>query len=188
MTSWGLSGDPGRDLAVVELCALLHDVADHKYPEGLAEREARLGTFLAAEAGLSAEEAAAVRAAIDGLGFKEELAGPSRRPVSDLTAVVMDADRLDALGAIGIARCFTFGGARGRTLHDPAVPPRGPGLTREEYCRGSDKQTTLNHFPEKLLKLKGLMRSGAGRRAAERRHAFMEEFLAQFHAEWAGER
>ena len=184
----GLSGDPGRDLAVVELCALLHDVADHKYPEGLAEREARLGAFLAGEAGLSAEEAAAVRAAIDGLGFKEELAGPSRRPVSDLTAVVMDADRLDAIGAIGIARCFTFGGARGRTLHDPAIPPRGPGLTREEYCKGSDRQTTLNHFPEKLLKLQGLMRSGAGQRAAGRRHEFMEEFLAQFHAEWAGER
>ena len=195
---WGeLAGGGARDLEGVELCALLHDVADHKYREGLQAREERLRGFLAGEAGLAGPEAAAVQAAIDGLGFKEELkatggGGPgSSRPrhVSDLTAVVMDADRLDAIGAIGIARCFTFGGARNRTLHDPAIPPRTE-LSREEYCseEAQARQTTLNHFSEKLLKLKGLMRSEAGRRAAAQRHAFMEQYLEQFHAEWAGER
>ncbi len=87
-----------------------------------------------------------------------------------------------------MARCLTFGGRFGRVLHDPAVPPRD-GLTQEQYIDKSAaaRQTTINHFHEKLLKLKGLMRTEAGRAAAEGRHAFMEAFLKQFHAEWRGE-
>lgn len=101
---------------------------------------------------------------------------------------LQDADRLDAIGAVGVARCLTFGGRFNRALHDPSVPPRD-GLTREQYTdkAAAAQQTTINHFHEKLLKLKALMRTNAGRAAAEGRHAFMEGFLRQFHAEWRGE-
>jgi uncharacterized protein len=102
-------------------------------------------------------------------------------------ACVQDADRLDAIGAVGIARCFTFGGARGRVLHDPAVPP-AVGMTREEYTRAGRQQTTLNHFHEKLLLLKDKMKTAAGRRIAEQRHAVTAAFVEQFEAEWRGER
>ena len=93
--------------------------------------------------------------------------------------------RLDAIGAIGIARTFTFGGRFNRVLHDPAVPPR-VGLTKAEYMAGAERATTVNHFHEKLLTLRGLMKTAAGRAAAERRHAFMADFLRQFEAEWEG--
>jgi len=94
----------------------------------------------------------------------------------------------DAIGAVGIARCLTFGGHFNRVLHDPTVPPRSQ-LSAEQYtdAAAAVQQTTLNHFDEKLLKLKGLMRTAAGRQMAEGRHEYMEQWLARFHAEWRGE-
>jgi hypothetical protein len=89
----------------------------------------------------------------------------------------------DAIGAI--ARCFTFGGARGRVLHDPAVA-RDVALTKAAYMAADKKTTTINHFYEKLLLIKDMMKTPAGRRVAAERHAFMEQFLAQFYDEWAG--
>ena len=102
-------------------------------------------------------------------------------------AAVQDADRLDAIGAVGIARCFTYGGAKRRVLHDPDVEP-SVGMTSAQYkAQGkSGGGTTLNHFYEKLLLLRGLMKTRAGRRIAERRHAVMEEFLETFKLEWEG--
>ncbi|KAJ6419601.1 hypothetical protein OIU84_029669 [Salix udensis] len=117
-------------------------------------------------------------------GFKEELAGHANGEFSPEFGVVQDADRLDAIGAVGIARCFTFGGSRHRVLHDPAIPPR-PDLSKEQYMK-KEEQTTVNHFHEKLLKLKDLMKTKAGQRRAERRHKFMEEFLKEFYEEWDG--
>ena len=113
--------------------------------------------------------------------------GGGSGPLDVEAACVQDADRLDAIGAVGIARCFTFGGARGRVLHDPAVPPAA-GMTREEYTRAGRQQTTLNHFHEKLLLLKDKMKTAAGRRIAEQRHAVTAAFVEQFEAEWRGER
>jgi hypothetical protein len=108
-----------------------------------------------------------------------------------ILAIVQDADRLDAIGAIGIGRTFTYGGAKLRPMHDPAIPPRVL-RSKEDYVGGGSgaraphENPTLNHFFEKLLLLKDKMKTRAGRAHAERRHAFMEAFVAQFLAEWDG--
>ena len=98
---------------------------------------------------------------------------------------VQDADRLDALGAVGIARAFAYGGAKGRSLYDPNVPPT-PHDSFDTYKKNAGP--TINHFYEKLLLLKDRMQTDAGRRLAEGRHAFLEEFLDEFFAEWEGKR
>ncbi|BBN04582.1 uncharacterized protein MPTK1_3g05870 [Marchantia polymorpha subsp. ruderalis] len=126
----------------------------------------------------------AVMTIIQSMGFKEELNASSQWKYSPELAVVQDADRLDAIGAIGIGRTFTFGGARNCPMFDPDVLPRTK-MTKEEYV--STKTTTINHFHEKLLKLRDLMKSQAGRRRADGRHKFMEDFLSQFESEWKGE-
>ncbi|KAK3030565.1 hypothetical protein RJ639_039443 [Escallonia herrerae] len=117
-------------------------------------------------------------------GFKEELGRLTIGSHSIEFGIVQDADRLDAIGAIGIARCFTFGGSRNRVLHNPTVLPRSD-LSKEQYMN-KDEQTTVNHFHEKLLKLKNLMKTKAGQRRAELRHKFMEDFLEEFYKEWDG--
>ncbi|KAL5721500.1 hypothetical protein ACHQM5_005139 [Ranunculus cassubicifolius] len=168
----------------VELAALLHDIGDYKYVRDTSE-EAIVERFLEEE---SIEERDKMRILdiIRKMGFKEEVA--QNQNVKDQLSlefgVVQDADRLDAIGAIGIARCFTFGGSRNRVLHDPNVQPRLE-LSKEQYMN-KDEQTTLNHFHEKLLKLKDLMKTKAGQRRAEKRHKFMEEFLKEFYEEWDG--
>ena len=188
---------PGHDASlVVELAALLHDVCDHKYPAGLEERRAALHAFLdGAFPVVTPAMKAEILSIHRHMGFKASLAGGAAAggeaggfvETSRTLAVVQDADRLEALGAIGVARCFTFGGAKNRTLHDPDVAPRDS-LTAEEYGRGGAEQTTINHFYEKLLRLQDLMRTDAGRDRARQRTLFMEGFLEQFHAEWRGER
>lgn len=171
------------DLLIVELAALLHDIADWKFSGGddsAGPREAR--RWLTAQ---GADEAviAHVSAIIKDLSFKGTGVQTSMQSIEG--KIVQDADRLDAIGAIGIARAFAYGGYKGRALHNPNVPPQQH-ATFEEYK--SSVSPTINHFYEKLLLLKELMNTDTGRRLAEHRHAIMEQFLEEFFCEWEGTR
>lgn len=176
-----LSSSPDSMLTV-ELAALLHDIGDYKYTRDPSDAMI-VEEFLQ---GQCIEEGMKIKILniIKGMGFKEEIGGLGNRNYSIEFGVVQDADRLDAIGAIGIARCFTFGGSRQRVLHDPRIQPR-PDLSKENYMN-KEEQTTVNHFHEKLLKLKDLMKTNAGKKRAEKRHKFMEDFLNQFYQEWDG--
>jgi len=169
------------DLLVVELGALLHDIADSKFhdgDEGIGPRTAR--NFLAS---LAVDETIImhVENIIRNISFRGTL--EKKAFTSPELSVVQDADRLDGLGAIGIARTFTYGGHKGRTLYDPTILPN-LNMTKEEYKNSNGP--TLNHFYEKLLLLKDLMNTETGRAMAQNRHEYMEQYLAQFYAEWEG--
>jgi uncharacterized protein len=172
---------PEANLLHTELGALLHDVADWKFHDGDEEAGPR-----AARAWLESQQAAesvieAVEIIIREVSFKG-LGVPT--PMSTIEgALVQDADRLDAIGAIGVARAFAYGGHKGRPLHDPTVLPV------EHASFATYKQNvapTINHFYEKLLHLRERLNTPAARRVAEQRHAFMETFLTQFLREWEG--
>ncbi|KAL2517216.1 Metal-dependent phosphohydrolase [Abeliophyllum distichum] len=167
---------------IVELAALLHDIGDYKYMRDPSEGKI-VEDFLDKE-GIEESKKMRILSIIKGMGFKEEIGRVTGDNYSPEFGVVQDADRLDAIGAIGIARCFTFGGSKNNVLHDPNIKPRSD-LSKEKYIN-KDEQSTLNHFHEKLLKLKDLMRTKAGRRRAEKRHKFMAEFLEEFYEEWDG--
>ena len=175
------AAEPGADALVTELAALLHDIADWKFHDGDYEagpRAARAWLLSqgAAELLIERVEMAIREVSFKGLGVAT--------PVSSLeAALVQDADRLDAIGAIGIARAFAYGGHKGRPLHDPSVPP----VAHDSFA-SYQKNTapTLNHFYEKLLHLKDRLNTNAARAVAAGRHAFMEAYVARFLAEWDG--
>lgn len=171
------------DLTVVELGALLHDIADSKFHGGdetVGPKVAR--AFLESE---QVDEATILHviAIIDNISFKG--GNFEKKFASKELDVVQDADRLDALGAIGIARCFNYGGFKNRTLYDPAVAPN---LTMSKEAYKKSDSPTVNHFYEKLLLLKDKMNTPTGKQIAAHRHEYMEGFLAQFYAEWNGQR
>ena len=164
----------GADAEVVALAAILHDADDVKLFDGVGLPHAR--SFLAGHS--KSDE---VLEAISTVSFKGT---GTARPATIEGMVVQDADRLDAIGAIGIARAFAYGGSHARAMHDPEVSPRGE-MTEQEYRKSMS--TTVNHFYEKLLKLKTLMNTRAGREIAEERDRFMRAYLAEFLKEWDGE-
>ena len=171
----------GADLLTVQLAALLHDIADWKFHAGdlsAGPRAARV--WLEAQL-VGAPVVAHVCAIIERVSFKG--AGVLTEMPSIEGRVVQDADRLDALGAIGIARAFAYGGHDGRPLHDPASAPV---LHESAEAYRNDRGSTINHFHEKLLLLKDRMQTRTGRAVAEIRHAYMMSYLQQFHAEWQG--
>ena len=169
------------DTFVCELAALLHDIADPKIAGDWESGLARVRDWLMAH-DVPAAEREHVLDIISSISF----AGGSKPAPKTLEGrVVQDADRLDAIGAIGIARAFAYGGAHGRILYDPAVAPRAM-VTGEEYR--SHATPTINHFYEKLLLLKDRMNTDFARRLAEQRHRVMEAFLDEFYAEWDGKR
>ncbi|WP_405564257.1 HD domain-containing protein [Polaribacter sp. Asnod6-C07] len=171
------------DLFVVSLAALLHDIADPKFNNGnekLGPKKAK--DFLIAQK-VSKEIGIHVVNIIKHLSFKNSLEEEKDKFTSKELEVVQDADRLDAIGAIGIARCFNYGGFKNRALYDPEVLPN-LNMTKEEYKNSN--APTINHFYEKLFLLKDKMNTETGKKIAESRHQFMELYLKQFYDEWNG--
>ncbi|WP_199035577.1 HD domain-containing protein [Glycomyces salinus] len=168
----------GADLETVELIAALHDVSDFKFTgdDMSGAREAKRWLL---EQGVDEDMAGLVSGNVAGISFKG--ADTVTMPLTLEGECVQDADRLDALGAIGIARCFTYGGSKGRDLHDPLIPVQHHSTTKQYL---DHRGTSINHFYEKLLLLKDRLNTKSAREIAEQRHAFMEAYLEQFYAEW----
>ncbi|MCJ0741351.1 HD domain-containing protein [Pedobacter montanisoli] len=166
---------------IVALAALLHDIADSKFNNGDEEiGPQKAGEFLTS-INVDQEVINEVKLIIRHLSFKASFDKNSYQ--SKELNVVQDADRLDAIGAIGIARAFTYGGYKNRVLYNPEIKPN-LNMTKEEYKNAVSP--TLNHFYEKLLLLKDLMKTETGKKMAQQRHDFMLAYLEQFYAEWEG--
>lgn len=180
-----IARDEDVDVLVVSLAALLHDVADAKFyggDESIGPKKARefLKSLKVPERTLSH-----VVKIVKHCSFKNSLSrSKKKRFNSKELHVVQDADRLDAMGAIGIARTFNYGGFRNRPLYDPEIPPN-LNMSKEEYKKSNSP--TINHFYEKLLLLKDGMQTVTGKRLAENRHQFMLTYLEQFYKEWNGQ-
>lgn len=178
-----IANEEDCNVTVVKLGALLHDIADSKFHDGdetVGPRTAR--AFLESEM-VDETTIQHVINIIENISFKG--GNFEKKFNSTELEIVQDADRLDAIGAIGIARCFNYGGFKNRALYNPQIAPN-LNMSKEEY-KNSDSPT-LNHFYEKLLLLKDKMNTKAGKKIAQERHKYMETFLSQFYAEWEGER
>ena len=170
------------DIYICELAALLHDIADGKLNESEEAGQKRVHTWLV-DNGVSSETLDHVMDIVSKMSFK---GGNQKEDVSTLEGkIVQDADRLDAMGAIGIARVMCYPGHVGRPIHDPAMKPR-ENLTLEEYRNGKD--TAIMHFYEKLLKLKDTMNTSYATKLAQGRHEFLKVYLDQFYQEWDAKR
>ena len=171
------------DTVVVQLGALLHDIADSKFHDG----DETIGPKIAREF-LELQQVdeltlAHVIKIIENISYK---GGNFEKKFSSIELdIVQDADRLDAIGAIGIARMFNYGGFKNRTIYDPQIAPNLK-MTKEEYKKNTSP--TINHFYEKLFLLKDKMNTATGKEIAKERHRYMEGFLSQFYAEWEGEK
>lgn len=170
------------DVVVVELAALLHDIADWKFHDGDLEAGPRAAREWLSGLGAADDLVAAVtdivgRVSYKGAGVADDMPLLEGR-------VVQDADRLDAMGAIGIARAFAYGGHAGRPIHDPGMEVE---LHASAEAYVASRAGSLNHFPEKLLLLRDRMHTGTARRIADERHAFMEAFVERFLREWEGQ-
>lgn len=169
------------DRLVVQLAALLHDIADSKFHHGDEELAPKIARKFLAAQGLPEDRIGQVLFIIRHISFKNKEEMPENPPIE--LKVVQDADRLDAMGAIGIARTFNYGGYKNNVMYDPERLPN-LAMGKEEYKKSGG--TTINHFYEKLLLLKDCMSTEKGKELALERHHFMQLFLAQFYKEWAG--
>jgi len=169
------------DEFIVALGALLHDIADYKFHNGDEQVGPRVAREFLTSQDLPPEITEHVVNIINHVSFKggnniQEFYSPE-------LAIVQDADRIDAIGAIGIARTFNYGGFKGRPLYDPEIAPN-LNMSKEEYKNST--APTINHFYEKLLLLKDRMNTPTGKAIAEQRHRFMQTYLDHFYAEWSG--
>lgn len=169
------------DIFICELASLLHDAGDDKFHDSEESGRAFVVSWLEAE-NVTPAIINKVMGVIDTVSFK---GGNNRQPDSIEGKIVQDADRLDAIGAVGIARTFMYAGNKGDAMHIPHISPRGE-MTKKEYREGTS--TSINHFYEKLLTLASHMKTKTGQDLAKKRHEFLEVYLGQFHAEWEGQR
>lgn len=171
------------DLEIIKLGALLHDIADSKFHDGnetVGPETARI--FLEGQS-IAEEAISHVVKIIENISFK---GGNFEKKFNSIELqIIQDADRLDAIGAIGIARTFNYGGFKNHQIYNPAIAPE-MNMSKEEYK--NSEAPTLNHFYEKLLLLKDKMNTETGKKIALERHKYMENFLSQFYAEWDGEK
>ena len=171
----------GGDLLIIELGALLHDIADWKFNNGTNEVGIEKAKILLKDFGVSEEIIENVCHIIDNVSFK---GAKVKNYIATIEGkIVQDADRLDAIGAIGIARAFAYGGGMGREIYNPDIKPRMH-ASFEEYK--NSKGTSINHFYEKLLLLKNMLNTKTAKKIAEKRHKFMKDYLVQFFKEWDG--
>jgi uncharacterized protein len=165
------------NLLMVEIIALLHDVLDDKLTHDKINAKAEIAELLA-ELPLTKLHIDEILHTIENIGFK----GGNGIVLETLEGkVVQDADRLDALGAIGTARTFMYSGAKGQAMYDPEIEVRSE-MTYDQYRK--EKSTAINHFHEKLFLLKGTLQTKEAKRIAKERHAFMKQFVDQFMKEW----
>lgn len=180
-TSLSIQRKEGGDPFLVAVASLLHDVDDYKLVAQVDPSDPfRNAERLMREQGISAPLQEKVLSIVGSISFKGT---DTKAPLLLEGKIVQDADRLDAIGAIGIARAFAYGGHKGSPLHDPSIKPN-PGMDFETYKK--NRGSTVNHFYEKLLLLEGLMNTEEGRRIASHRTEVMKEFLDEFYAEWEG--
>jgi uncharacterized protein len=166
---------------IVELGALLHDIADHKFHGGDLTVGPRVAREFLEKLAVAHEDICAVCEIIATISFKGAKVELKMSTIEGM--IVQDADRLDAIGAIGIARTFAYGGHKGHEMHNPEIKPQ---LHDSFDAYKNSKGTTVNHFYEKLLLLKDLMNTKTAKMIAEKKHKYMEEFLNQFYDEWNG--
>jgi len=175
------------DQYIVELGALLHDIADWKANNGDEKIGGVESRKWLESIGVEEDTILQVVHIVDKVSFK---GGIEQNKMKSLEGkVVQDADRLDAIGAIGIARCFVGAGVYNEILHNPTLPLKNDYSSKEEYIKSRGKKgTAINHFYEKLMLLKDLMNTKSGKELAENRHEYMELFLQEFFAEWEGQK
>ena len=178
-----ISKDEKVDVFVVSLAALLHDIADPKFYNGDETVGPRVAIKFLKEQEVDEKIINHVVDIIKHISYKNSFNTASKKFTSIELKVVQDADRLDAIGAIGIARCFNYGGFKNRPLYDPEIIPN-LNMTKEQYKKSD--APTINHFYEKLLLLKNKMNTASGKKIAAQRHTFMETYLQQFYNEWDG--
>lgn len=164
---------------IIEMAALLHDIADVKLNASKEEGLRELDNFLQTQR-ITAEDKQHILAVIESVSFN---GGHGIPPITIEAKIVQDGDRLDAIGAIGIARTFAYGGSKGQMIYDPSIEIRKE-MSEIEYRNGTS--TSIHHFYEKLLKLKDLLHTNTAKKIAEERHRVMEFFLAEFYKEWNG--
>ena len=177
-----IAKDEKVDVLVVSLGALLHDIADAKFNNGDETMGPKMASEFLTSLGVRKKIVDHVVKIIENISYKSSL-GTKKLYTSKELQVVQDADRLDAIGALGIARAFNYGGFMNRELYNPEIAPNLQ-MTKEEYK--ASKAPTINHFYEKLLLLKDKMNTESGKKLAEKRHQFMLEYLEQFYREWNG--
>ena len=178
-----ISKEEKVDVFVVSLAALLHDIADPKFYDGDETVGPKVATKFLKEQEVTSDIIEHVVNIINYISYKNSFERGVKKFTSKELEVVQDADRLDAIGAIGIARCFNYGGFKNSVLYNPEIIPNLE-MSKEEYKK--TEAPTINHFYEKLLLLKDKMNTVSGKKIAAQRHHFMELYLEQFYDEWNG--